>query len=128
MKGQAELPTLHVSRSRTIRNPLVSSEKDDLDGVSKTLNMLRESSVEQALDLMSSKYSKYLEFASEKPRWKRDDHGKEIRGKDYKPFVDGPHGSLEDLHNTYHDICGGSGHMGRVPVAAFDPIFWLHHW
>lgn len=22
----------------------------------------------------------------------------------------------------------GMGHMGDVAVAAFDPIFWLHHW
>ena len=22
----------------------------------------------------------------------------------------------------------GAGHMSDVPVAAFDPIFWLHHW
>ena len=22
----------------------------------------------------------------------------------------------------------GLGHMSDVPVAAFDPIFWLHHW
>jgi hypothetical protein len=22
----------------------------------------------------------------------------------------------------------GLGHMCDVPVAAFDPIFWLHHW
>jgi hypothetical protein len=21
-----------------------------------------------------------------------------------------------------------NGHMAAVPVAAFDPIFWLHHW
>ena len=21
----------------------------------------------------------------------------------------------------------GLGHMSNVPVAAFDPIFWLHH-
>ena len=22
----------------------------------------------------------------------------------------------------------GLGHMSDVPVAAFDPVFWLHHW
>ncbi|MCJ1306198.1 hypothetical protein MMC08_009016 [Hypocenomyce scalaris] len=37
------------------------------------------------------------------------------------------YGSIETLHNRYHGICGGEGHMSRVPVAAFDPIFWLHH-
>ena len=38
-------------------------------------------------------------------------------------------GSLEaTIHNAYHVRLGDGGHMGEVPVAAFDPIFWLHHW
>ncbi|KAK7963576.1 tyrosinase precursor (monophenol monooxygenase) [Apiospora saccharicola] len=51
-------------------------------------------------------------------------------------------GSLEGLHNLYHRLIGGDcpklkdgytyvdrggGHMSKVPVAAFDPIFWSHH-
>jgi hypothetical protein len=40
--------------------------------------------------------------------------------------------SLEDIHNSIHVFSGGTGqtrtgHMTHVPVAAFDPIFWLHH-
>ncbi|CAH0055494.1 unnamed protein product [Clonostachys solani] len=41
--------------------------------------------------------------------------------------------SLEYIHNNVHNMVGGSnflsgaGHMSDVPVAAFDPIFWLHH-
>jgi tyrosinase len=41
--------------------------------------------------------------------------------------------SLEYIHNNVHNITGGGnyatgvGHMSDVPVAAFDPIFWLHH-
>lgn len=40
--------------------------------------------------------------------------------------------SLEYLHNNLHNWIGGTGpsqigHMNDVPVAAFDPIFWLHH-
>jgi len=35
---------------------------------------------------------------------------------------------LETPHNSLHDIIGGnSGNMSYVTVAAFDPIFWLHH-
>jgi len=37
---------------------------------------------------------------------------------------------VEGIHNTVHNIIGGSspiGHMTTVDVAAFDPIFWLHH-
>ena len=41
--------------------------------------------------------------------------------------------SLEGVHNVIHDMTGGfsdnaNGHMAAVPVAAFDPIFWLRHW
>ncbi|KAJ3471934.1 hypothetical protein MRS44_002033 [Fusarium solani] len=39
--------------------------------------------------------------------------------------------SLEAIHNTGvtggTDFDTGVGHMSAVPVAAFDPIFWLHH-
>ncbi|KAF7591406.1 hypothetical protein BBP40_001567 [Aspergillus hancockii] len=40
--------------------------------------------------------------------------------------------SLEQIHNNIHLWTGGGadttdGHMANVPVAAFDPIFWLHH-
>ncbi|MCJ1399563.1 hypothetical protein MMC11_002765 [Xylographa trunciseda] len=38
--------------------------------------------------------------------------------------------SLEGIHNMIHNWTGGvklEGHMSEVPVAAFDPIFWLHH-
>ncbi|KAK0671448.1 common central domain of tyrosinase-domain-containing protein [Cercophora samala] len=50
-------------------------------------------------------------------------------------------GSAENLHDWIHGVCGGEdvrptvggknlfllGHMSNVPVAAFDPIFWVHH-
>ncbi|KAG8922053.1 hypothetical protein FRC02_012164, partial [Tulasnella sp. 418] len=35
--------------------------------------------------------------------------------------------SLETIHGDVHVIVGGNGQMSQVPVAAFDPIFWLHH-
>ncbi|RWA09877.1 hypothetical protein EKO27_g5246 [Xylaria grammica] len=41
--------------------------------------------------------------------------------------------SLEYIHNNVHILAGGYsletglGHMSDVPVAAFDPLFWLHH-
>ncbi|KAH6664723.1 hypothetical protein B0J14DRAFT_706472 [Halenospora varia] len=54
---------------------------------------------------------------------------------DYATFAtnrtgQGASGSLEGLHGDYHGFIGGQrfgGHMSRVPVAAFDPVFWLHH-
>lgn len=36
--------------------------------------------------------------------------------------------SQEGFHDQYHGILGGeNGHMSIPPVAAFDPVFWLHH-
>lgn len=36
--------------------------------------------------------------------------------------------SLEVVHDALHDAIGGEGgHMSYPDVAAFDPIFWLHH-
>jgi tyrosinase len=35
--------------------------------------------------------------------------------------------SLESIHDTIHVDVGGRGHMGDPAVAAFDPIFWMHH-
>ncbi|KAF2152857.1 Di-copper centre-containing protein [Myriangium duriaei CBS 260.36] len=36
--------------------------------------------------------------------------------------------SIEGAHNTIHTTVGGNGgQMSDISVAAFDPIFWLHH-
>jgi tyrosinase len=43
---------------------------------------------------------------------------------DLRTFLDFTEG-LEGLHNRVHVWTGG--HMGLVPFAAFDPIFWAHH-
>lgn len=41
-------------------------------------------------------------------------------------------GSVEDIHNTLHNLTGGfgsyQGHMTNPAISSFDPIFWLHHW
>ncbi|KAJ5219622.1 hypothetical protein N7468_008826 [Penicillium chermesinum] len=37
--------------------------------------------------------------------------------------------NLEYIHNNIHGWVGGdfNGHMSQIPVATFDPLFWLHH-
>lgn len=36
--------------------------------------------------------------------------------------------NLEFIHNNIHYWVGGNGgHMSMIPVATFDPSFWLHH-
>lgn len=119
---------VHPNRTRTVREPATTSSLDDYKSVNNTLNMVRQATVIQALDLMSTPYDKYLDFAAESPRWVLDSNKQVMRDNRGNPLVNGPHGSLEDIHNGYHVYVGGNGHMGRVPVAAFDPVFWLHHW
>jgi tyrosinase len=44
--------------------------------------------------------------------------------RDYDHF----RGAVEQLHNNVHVWVGGQdGHMGQIPFAAYDPIFWAHH-
>jgi tyrosinase len=35
--------------------------------------------------------------------------------------------SLEAIHDYIHVAVGANGHMGSPDVAAYDPIFWMHH-
>ena len=84
-------------------------------GLNIELNKAREGSVDILLKLMFDRnYSNYESFSNKSHEVGKSDLG-----------------SMESLHDNYHGLLGGSlftGHMGRVPVAAFDPVFWLHHW
>lgn len=33
---------------------------------------------------------------------------------------------IDDGTEGFQEV--GLGHMSDVPVAAFDPIFWIHYW
>lgn len=45
-----------------------------------------------------------------------------------QPDYDGFRNAVEQLHNNVHIWVGGrDGHMGQIPFAAYDPIFWAHH-
>jgi tyrosinase len=52
--------------------------------------------------------------------------------KKYDPDAPSAFLNLEYVHNNIHNWVGGFGeyigHMTEVPVAGFDPIFYLHHW
>jgi tyrosinase len=105
------------SEIRTLRYPPPDQpNQDDPATMNDTINRERESNVKQIINMVSDPgYDVYKEFATH------------TRQK-------GSSGSLEDIHGTYHGLIGGPmdqgvlGHMATVPVAAFDPIFWFHHW
>lgn len=43
------------------------------------------------------------------------------------PSSDAPANSIEAIHDGIHNDVGGGGHMSNPAVAAFDPLFFLHH-
>ena len=102
--------------------------------MSDTLNSGREARCSYSLDLLNSK--PYMET------WQVTTDNKLAQGQLFNvkltkgiPFVDRQgtqrvqgSGSIEDLHNKFHVLIGGRGVMGNPLVAAFDPIFFIHHW
>lgn len=103
--------------------------------MNQALNKIREDEMRLSLAMIErGEYSNFKYFSTARAvsiPGRRDDPSKII-----KNFT----GSIESLHNNYHVYTGGfagareniktriGGHMSCVPVAAFDPIFWFHHW
>ena len=101
--------------------------------MNRVLNELRMDSNRLVLQMLENKaYSQYDVFACSSSR-KPTVNPPSGNTKKATKFVYGwPSGSIETLHGAYHVIVGGSpfpakqipgGHMGRVSVAAFDPVF-----
>lgn len=85
------------------------------------LNLKREDRIRMCLALMEDEvYRNFGTFATNavfpKPNEKP------------KATLERPSGSIESFHGAYHVTIGGDGHMGSIASAAFDPIFWMHHW
>ncbi|KAK3717680.1 hypothetical protein LTR37_005747 [Vermiconidia calcicola] len=97
----------NFSRAQTQRHP---SDSDPLIAINNAVNKAREPNAGQLLNMISDDvYDRYETFA-------------------FQGSSPGASGSLESVHGLYHVLIGGQGgHMSSVPVAAFDPIFWLHH-
>lgn len=116
-----------LPQKRTFRHFNPKSSKDNFDemneDINTTLKRLKDSTLRLALIFMEEgPYANYQVFGYE---------GLAMTNPKFKDFAkefDDALGSLEALHGNYHVMIGGAGHMGHVPVAAFDPIFWFHHW
>lgn len=92
------------------------------------LNQRREDEMRVSLSMIEEgAYSNFLAFSTS---------GVVLQGKnpDTNKILRQTAGSIEDFHGSYHVFVGGfsgrntnTGHMSSVPVAAFDPVFWMHH-
>lgn len=139
----ADLSTKIVAdiTKRTIR---YGQSRDPIADMNQALNKIREDNLRMSLNLIEhGAYDNYEVFAT-----KADIQPVQLQGTDpnaapnqARTIFTRPSGSIEGLHGTYHIMVGGwddiaaskkqaagSGHMSSVPVAAFDPVFWMHHW
>ncbi|KAI0126190.1 hypothetical protein BJ170DRAFT_685428 [Xylariales sp. AK1849] len=122
-----------LDRGRTSRHPLPDS-LDNPGRLNSIVNELRMDSARLAVTLVTHPDYGNYEIISQTP----------VRGDRFEKPPTAPsesrkieeamswaRGSLEGIHNMYHVYLGGfggmSGHVGFVPVAAFDPLFWFHH-
>lgn len=114
-KDWDSVDTFRGSRSFTERQDNRLVGKSDHRQLNTVLAQRRESQVEALLNFFNPAlaYNEYMNFSTS--AW---GEGAEVNG------------SVESLHDDYHGNCGGGrgGHMSHVPAAAFDPVFWLHHW
>lgn len=104
-------------RTYTVRHPRTRTDDvGDATDMNNILNARRMDNNRQIRDMIIGKAS-YESFAS-------------------TAATSGPSGNLEGLHNQYHVYLGGStnspqevsGWMSVIATAAFDPVFWIHHW
>lgn len=97
--------------------------------LNSNLNKVREDEMRASLSMIEAGgYSNFRAFSTA---------GVLIKGSDpdTSQILQDNTGSIEGLHNNYHGYIGGfsgddsnTGHMSCVPIAAFDPVFWIHHW
>ena len=100
--------------------------------MNSVLNELRMDSNRLVLTMLEDKtYGKYDAFATTRQGPKAEPPPGSVKAAT-KFVYSWPSGSLEALHGMYHVVVGGSpfprrgipgGHMTRVSVAAFDPVF-----
>ncbi|KAF5681684.1 tyrosinase precursor (monophenol monooxygenase) [Fusarium circinatum] len=125
--SKLDLNRLRDAKSRTCRHG--GSEPENTILLNRLLNSVREDQTRVCLALIEDKaYSNFKAFSTDGVMDPNLDPIKALRSST---------GSIEGFHNDYHGHIGGfagdpkdklrGGHMGSVPVAGFDPIFWIHH-
>lgn len=101
----------------------------DVDKVNRNLkgqDKFKRTLQDSVFRLLTQQYAtKYVRFASTKYD---PEEGEKAVGATDSEYL-----NLEQIHNSIHVYVGGSsvkegyGHMMFPEVAAFDPIFWMHH-
>lgn len=124
------LPQLTVASVRDHTLRYGGNDESTVSALNSNLNKIREDEMRASLSMIEAGgYSNFRAFSTA---------GVLIKGADpddTTQILQENTGSLEGLHNNYHVYVGGfsgdnsnTGHMSCVPIAAFDPVFWIHHW
>ncbi|KAM7203335.1 hypothetical protein V8F33_002326 [Rhypophila sp. PSN 637] len=114
------------STSQTLRWPTSATQTEHgLEALSISLNQARAGGITTFFDLISTAPYATLEAVAS-DRLVRGDMTTFRKLNEDNQVIGS--GSIEGFHGNYHIFIGGnSGHMSVVPIAAFDPVFWLHH-
>ncbi|KAF5723958.1 tyrosinase precursor (monophenol monooxygenase) [Fusarium mundagurra] len=114
-----EIPKVLASIKETVRYG--GSDEKAMKDMNDMLNSVREDQIRICLSMMQDEvYRNYRTFSTNKLMPPKGQPG---------PPLERPSGSIEGFHGSYHYYIGGDGgHMGYIAMAAFDPIFWMHHW
>ncbi|OAP60301.1 hypothetical protein AYL99_05303 [Fonsecaea erecta] len=137
-KDLARARLTNYNPNRTVRYPRSKDSKyHDVQQLSDALNSGREGRASMMLDILdpgSTRYPRLGDVASDSVLREGDltqtglskgTAGILPRDGNGRPAS---YGSIEALHGNYHTLMGGpNGHMSSPSVAAFDPVFWLHH-
>ncbi|KAK4674167.1 hypothetical protein QC763_118030 [Podospora pseudopauciseta] len=104
----------------TVRNSLITSTLNEHPWYGKGIDNVP--LAEMVYRLYVHDYiASYTQFATTKFR----------TSPDYDPGSPAAYLNLEYIHNNIHNWTGGFdkyvGHMAEPAVAAYDPIFWMHH-
>ncbi|KIW32469.1 uncharacterized protein PV07_04014 [Cladophialophora immunda] len=137
-KDLARARLRNYNPNRTVRYPRDKDSKyHNVQQLSDALNSGREGRASMMLDILnpsSTRYPRLGDVASDlvlregdmtQAGLSRATSGILPRDGGGRPAS---YGSIEALHGNYHTLVGGpNGHMSSPSIAAFDPVFWLHH-
>ncbi|KAG5799174.1 hypothetical protein H9Q69_001806 [Fusarium xylarioides] len=113
-----EIPEILASIKETVRYG--GSDEKATKSMNDMLNGVREDEIRICLAMIQDEvYRNFRTFSTNKVMPLKDQPGAPLERAS---------GSIEGFHGQYHFIIGGDGgHMDFIEMAAFDPIFWMHH-
>lgn len=138
------------SEVHTLRHANKCGESDP-KAMNTVLNKIREDEMRACLVMIEDDAYSDFQVISSSGTGAGLNMDQEFKFEGFKEIARKSTGSLEGLHNDYHVYMGGFsgrrdnifkdkddpnapledqtlGHLSCVPVSAYDPLFFFHHW